>query len=174
MNITQLNDYNEHENCVTQHLGVDTSLGLAYSANYCPEHNVRYKSLNHFSKPQANTLDEILINLDAYKLNRGGIMGGVGFSVAEHYAMYPELKSAKLTIEALIAEAKANERKAITQAMLDALPERKQMRYVKKTSPNTTTTDESKCRFYRYGGYDFAISEIESAIKKIGGSDEPR
>ena len=46
----------------------------------------------------SNTLDEILINLDEYKLNRGG----VDFSVAEHYAMYPELKSAKLAIEALI------------------------------------------------------------------------
>jgi len=55
--------------------------------------------------PQANTLDEILINLDEYKLNQGGL----DFSVAEHYAMYPELKSAKLAIEALINEARIDE-----------------------------------------------------------------
>ena len=53
----------------------------------------------------SNTLDEILINLDEYKLNRGG----VDFSVAEHYAMYPELKSAKLAIETLITEARIDE-----------------------------------------------------------------
>ncbi len=63
---------------------------------------------------------------------------------------------------------KAKATQAITQAMLDVLPEKKQADYVKKTSPNTTTTDESKCRFYRYGGYDFAISEMETAIKKMG------
>ena len=58
--------------------------------------------MSNTPKPQANTLDEILINLDEYKLNQGGL----DFSVAEHYAMYPELKSAKLAIEALITEAR--------------------------------------------------------------------
>jgi len=58
--------------------------------------------MSNTPNPQANTLDEILINLDEYKLNQGGL----DFSVAEHYAMYPELKSAKLAIEALINEAR--------------------------------------------------------------------
>jgi len=51
-------------------------------------------------------LDEILTNLDVYKLNQGGVMGGVDFSIEEHYAMYPELKKAKAEILALIKQEK--------------------------------------------------------------------
>ena len=65
--------------------------------------------------PQANTLDEILINLDEYKLNQGGL----DFSVAEHYAMYPELKSAKLAIEALITEATREARIELIEEILE-------------------------------------------------------
>ena len=32
----------------------------------------------------------------------------------------------------------------------------------------STLEDESRCRFYRYGGYNFARQEIKDNLKKIG------
>ena len=48
-------------------------------------------------------------------------------------------------IKELVAEAKPAEKDQLAQSTLD---------------------DESRCRFYRYGGYNFAINEFEQNILK--------
>lgn len=65
------------------------------------------------------------------------------------------------TLTALIAEAKAGERKAITQAMLDALPEKKPETLYAGYEFSTVGKEWNQCR-----------DQMETAIKKIGGSDE--
>lgn len=56
----------------------------------------------------------------------------------------------------------------ITQAIakvkalvVESLPKEKQIEFV-KSLPTVALNDEDRCRFYRYGGYDFAIREIRS------------
>lgn len=55
------------------------------------------------------TIDELLTTLDAYNLNKNGTFGE--FTIAEIYAMYPELKTAKQAIKELIDQARIDELK---------------------------------------------------------------
>ena len=74
--------------------------------------------------------------------------------------------------QAFIEEAEAlvkSDRTALLDQLVREMPKEKQQDYVKKTTPNTTTTDESKCRFYRHGGYDFAIREVTALLEKMKG-----
>ena len=51
---------------------------------------------------------------------------------------------------------------AILDAVIAALPEGKQIDYAMK---NDITNGENKDRFFRYGGYDFALSEVASILQ---------
>ncbi len=60
------------------------------------------------------------------------------------------------------------QRKEAYSLLISKLPEKKQMKYVKENSP-VTETDEKRCRFYRYGGYDFAIDDMHRVIDEMFG-----
>ena len=73
------------------------------------------------------------------------------------------------TLKALEIESKEWVMKDVPDQIIEAfnkiVPEKKQMDFV-KNNPTVTQNDEDRCRFYRYGGYDFAINQIERAINK--------
>lgn len=53
----------------------------------------------------------------------------------------------------------------IKALVVESLPKEKQMEFV-ESKPTVTQNDEDRCRFYRYGGYDFAIREIRSIFSE--------
>lgn len=55
----------------------------------------------------------------------------------------------------------------VIDAVIGSLPALKQEEYVKK---NGIGSGENKDRFYRYGGYDFAINEIKRILESAKGS----
>ena len=61
------------------------------------------------------------------------------------------------------------DRLAIFTELRDSLPEKKQQKYFLETTPKTMMTEESRDRFYRYGGYDFAIGEVIDLINQMIG-----
>jgi hypothetical protein len=68
----------------------------------------------------------------------------------------------------LIGTSHRETKEALHSLLISKLPEKKQMKYVKENSP-VTETDEKRCRFYRYGGYDFAIDDMHRVIDEMFG-----
>lgn len=82
---------------------------------------------------QPDLLDEILTGLDAYKLNGDLITGGVGFSIEEHYVMYPELREAKAAlctyISGEVVEARKDENQSIESMLEDEIADKRDCCY---------------------------------------------
>ena len=55
----------------------------------------------------------------------------------------------------------------LLDTLLEAMPEKKQMAFVKEMRSKGKMNDENRCRYYRYGGHDFAIDQITTIIKEM-------
>jgi len=76
---------------------------------------------------------------------------------------FEEIRVIGCTVECIdrrIAEAK----QAITTLIKELVEEAKPAE--KDQQAQSTLDDESRCRFYRYGGYNFAINEFEQNLLK--------
>ena len=63
-----------------------------------------------------------------------------------------------------IEDEKAKTKQAITSLIKELVAEAKPAE--KDQQAESTLDDESRCRFYRYGGYNFAIDEFERNLLK--------
>lgn len=74
------------------------------------------------------------------------------------YHMRPE--------KAKIQELLAIQKSTLKAELLAKMPKPKQMEYMKE-HPMVTQDDETRCRYYRYGGYDFALREITKLVESL-------